>query len=208
MSISGSNSQRIDDFFENINAWSGTKRMLVCVGVILLIAAVFYYFSFRPRQQTISQLGDQLKNSENRLAVLKGKADQLDKFTKELAEAERTFKLAMQALPDKKEIPSLLTSVSQSGHDAGLEFLLFEPKPEQLKNFYAEIPVQMELKGGYHDVGHFFEAVAGLPRIVNIRDITMAPKKAGEPLVTSCKAVTYKFVETSAEKTGKTKKKK
>ncbi len=208
MSISDSKSQRMDDFFESINAWSNTKRMLACAVVILLIVAVFYFLSFRPRQEKISQLENQLMDSQNRLGVLKTKASQLDKFTKELVEAERSFKLAMQALPDKKEIPSLLANISQSGHAAGLEFLLFEPKPEQLKNFYAEIPVQMQLKGGYHDVGHFFETVAGLPRIVNIRDITMAPKKAGEPLVTSCKAVTYKFVETGPEESGKAKKKK
>lgn len=201
-------SQRMDDFFNNLNTWSRTKRWVVCGVVLLLIAVVFYFLSFQPRKGKIADLQNKLQNSQNRLAVLKNKAGQLDKFTKELAEAERSFKLAMQALPDKKEIPSLLANVSQSGHDAGLEFLLFEPKPEQHKNFYAEIPVQMQLKGGYHDVGQFFEAVAGLPRIVNIRDITMAPKKAGEPLVTSCKAVTYKFVETKPEESNKAKKKK
>jgi len=208
MSTSGNKSQRMDEFFENINTWSTTKRMLVCAAIVLLIAAVFYFLSFRPRQEKISQMENQLTDLKKRLGVLKTKANQLDKFTKELAEAERSFKLAMQALPDKKEIPSLLANVSQSGHDAGLEFLLFEPKPEQLMTFYAEIPVQMQLSGGYHDVGHFFEAVAGLPRIVNIRDITMAPKKPGEPLVTSCKAVTYKFVETRPETSDKAKKKK
>ena len=208
MSTSGSKSQRMDEFFESITTWSNAKRMVACVVVVLLIAAVFYFLSFRPRHEKISQLENQLMTSKNRLGVLKTKASQLDKFTKELAEAERSFKLAMQALPDKKEIPSLLANISQSGHDAGLEFLLFEPKPEQLMNFYAEIPVEMQVKGGYHDVGHFFEAVAGLPRIVNIRDITMAPKIAGEPLVTSCKAVTYKFVETRPEESGKAKKKK
>lgn len=208
MSFSGSKSQRMDEFFEDINVWSNTKRMLVCAVVILLIVIVFYFLSFRPRQGKISQLENQLMNSKNRLRVLKTQAGQLDEFTKELAEAERTFKLATQALPDKKEIPSLLANISRSGHEAGLEFLLFEPKPEQLKNFYAEIPVQMQLKGGYHDIGHFFEAVAGLPRIVNIRDITIAPQKAGEPLVTSCQAVTYKFVETRPEESDKAKKKK
>lgn len=198
----------MEEFFDDLNTWSTTKRLLVCGLVLLLIGVTFYFLSFKRGKEKIAQLQNQLKNSQNRLAVLKNKANQLEKFTKELAEAERSFKLAMQALPDKKEIPSLLANVSQSGHDAGLEFLLFEPKPEQLKNFYAEIPVQMQVKGGYHDVGRFFEAVAGLPRIVNIRDITIAPKTAGEPLVTSCKAVTYKFVETKPEEGNKAKKKK
>ena len=88
MSISGSKSQRMDEFFENINAWSNAKRMLVCAVVILLIVAIFYFLSFRPRQEKISQLENQLMSSKNRLGVLKTKASQLDKFTKELAEAE------------------------------------------------------------------------------------------------------------------------
>lgn len=208
MSNGRAKSQRIDELFDNLNTWSTSKRLVVCIIVLLVIGAIFYFLSFKPRKDKIAQLQKQLETSENRLSVLKNKAAQLDKFTKELAEAERSFKLAMQALPDKKEIPSLLANVSQSGRDAGLEFLLFEPKPEQVKNFYAEIPVQIQVKGGYHDVGQFFEKVAGLPRIVNIRDITIAPKQAGEPLVTACKAVTYKFVETKPEESKKAKKKK
>lgn len=208
MSNSSSKSQRMDSFFEAINAMTKTRRMLLLLLVFLLIGSIFFFLSFRPRQQKMAELNTRLDGLEKRVHMLKNKADQLDKFKKELAEAERSFKLAMQALPDKKEIPSLLSNISQSGHGAGLEFLLFEPKPEQLKEFYAEIPVQMQFKGGYHDVAHFFEAVAELPRIVNIRDITMAPKKIGEPLETSCKAVTYKFVETKPEEKGKEKEKK
>lgn len=208
MSIGSGTSQRMDEFFENINAWSRTKRIVVCMALVGFIVGGFYFASYKPRQEKIGKLETGLTNLKKRLNVLKTKASQLDKFDKELAEAERSFKLAMQALPDKKEIPSLLSNISQSGHDAGLDFLLFEPKPEQLRNFYAEIPVQMKVKGGYHDVAQFFETVAGLPRIVNIRDITMASKKAGEPLEMSCKAVTYKFVETQPEEDGKGKKKK
>ncbi len=201
-------SQRMEELFDNLNTWSSSRRLVVCVIVVLIIGAIFYFLSFNPQKEKIAQLENKLETAQNRLSILKDKAGQLEKFIEELEEAERTFKLAMQALPDKKEIPSLLANVSQSGRDAGLEFLLFEPKPEQLKNFYAEIPVQIQVKGGYHDVGQFFEKVAGLPRIVNIHDITMAPKQAGEPLVTACKAVTYKFVETKPEESKKAKKKK
>ncbi len=208
MSIGSGTSQRMDEFFENINSWSKTKRISACVALVGFIVAGFYFVSYKPRQEKIVTLKSGLTNLKKRLSVLKSKANQLDKFEKELAEAERSFKLAMQALPDKKEIPSLLANISRSGHDAGLEFLLFEPKPEQIKNFYAEIPVQMKVKGRYHDMAHFFETVAGLPRIVNIRDITMASKKASEPLEMSCKAVTYKFVEIQPKEDGKGKKKK
>ncbi|RTZ97733.1 MAG: protein PilO [Deltaproteobacteria bacterium] len=208
MSIGSGTSQKMDELFENINAWPRSKRILVCVVLVCVIVAVFYFLSYKPRQESITKLKTGLTKLDRRLKVLKSRAAQKEKFEKELAEAERSFKLAMKALPDKKEIPSLMRNISQSGVDVGLEILLFAPKPEQIKNFYAEIPVQMKVKGGYHNVAQFFEAVAGLPRIVNIKDITMASAKAGEALETTCKAVTYKFVENQPEKDGKGKKKK
>ena len=125
-----------------------------------------------------------------------------------MQEAEAQFKTAMRALPEKEEIPSLLTSISKSGQDAGLEFLLFEPKPEVRKEFYAEIPVAINVTGGYHDMAVFLDKVARLSRIVNVRDISMGRTKDGEDLNTSCTAVTYKFVEGPPPEDPKAKKKK
>jgi type IV pilus assembly protein PilO len=113
---------------------------------------------------------------------------------------EMEFRKVMKALPEKKEIPSLLTSISQSGQDTGVEFALFEPKAEVAKEFYAEIPVEMEMSGGFHSTVMFFDKVTSLNRIVNIRNISMTiaqPTKDDEKakLKTKCQAVTYKFIE-------------
>jgi type IV pilus assembly protein PilO len=93
-----------------------------------------------------------------------------------------------------------LTSISQSGQDTGVEFALFEPKAEVAKEFYAEIPVEMEISGGFHSMVMFFDKVTSLNRIVNIRNISMTiapPTKDEEKakLKTKCQAVTYKFIE-------------
>jgi type IV pilus assembly protein PilO len=145
--------------------------------------------------------------------VAKKNAADLEEFQKRMEEAELQFKAAMRALPEKEEIPSLLTSISRSGQDVGLEFLLFEPKGEVRKEFYAEIPVAMNVVGGYHNLAIFFDKVARLSRIVNIKNISMARLKDGQELNTTCTAVTYKFVEPapqkpSAKKKAKKKKKK
>ena len=92
--------------------------------------------------------------------------------------------------------------------DAGLEFLLFEPKPEVRKEFYAEIPVAINVTGGYHDMAIFLDKIARLSRIVNVKDISMGRTKGGEDLNTSCTAVTYKFVEGPPPEDPKDKKKK
>jgi type IV pilus assembly protein PilO len=115
-----------------------------------------------------------------------------------MQEAEAQFKIAMSALPEKEEIPSLLTSISKSGQEVGLEFLLFEPKAETRREFYAEIPVAMNIRGDYHNLAVFFDKVARLSRIVNINNITInRSKDIKDPkdLSTACTAVTYKFVE-------------
>ena len=125
-----------------------------------------------------------------------------------MKEAEAQFQMAMKKLPEKEEIPSLLASISNSGQLVGLEFLLFEPKPERKKEFYAEIPVAMNIKGDFHNLAIFFDQVARLSRIVNIRNIQMAGAKGKNTsdLNAKCMAVTYKFVEKSAPKKNKKKK--
>jgi type IV pilus assembly protein PilO len=100
-----------------------------------------------------------------------------------------------------------LSGISEAGKDAGLEFVLFEPKNEKRKEFYAEIPVDIDVTGNYHQVATFFDKVANLPRIVNIRNIKMVPTKGnlggGKALKTTCQAVTYKFIENSGNKKAK-----
>lgn len=116
-----------------------------------------------------------------------------------MKDAEENFKVVRKALPEKKEIPDLLTSISQSGHDAGLDFLLFEPKNEEMKDFYTEIPVSIIVSGNYHNLGLFLSKVASLPRVVNVRDLSLKPVQGGAGLNTSCTAVTYRFVEMQPE---------
>ena len=128
-----------------------------------------------------------------------------------MQDAEEQFKIVMRALPENEEIPTLLTGISKAGTDSGLNFILFQPKPDETKDFYAEIPVAMTVTGDYHGVATFFESVAGLNRIVNIRNIDMKPDKESTNLTTTCTAVTYKFIEASdaqPEASGKLKKKK
>ncbi len=199
----------VDAFFAKIEKISKIQRILIFSGVFIAIIAIFVFVLYKPKLAEISKLDKQLKTLEKKLKVAKQNAANLEKFQKQMQEAEVQFKTAMRALPEREEIPSLLTSISRSGQDAGLEFLLFQPKSEVRKEFYAEIPVEMNVKGGYHDLAVFFDKVARLSRIVNIRNISM--KRAGDTLDlnTSCTAVTYKFVEPPPQKqTNKRKKKK
>ena len=200
----------IEPFFEKVEKLSKLQRILISAGFFTLLAGFFIYFLLWPKFEKINSLRADLKEIEKKLTTAKRNAADLNKFQAKMKEAEAQFKLAMKKLPEKEEIPSLLTSISDSGQQVGLEFLLFEPKPEKAKEFYAEIPVAMSIKADYHNLAIFFDQVARLSRIVNIRDIkiVLAKGKDTKELSTSCTAVTYKFIETPPKKKSKSKSKK
>ena len=201
----------IEPFFEKIEGLSRVQRIAISAAIFGLIAGGFIYFLYWPKFEKIERLNTKLDKLEKKLATAKRNSKDLKKFQAKMQEAEKQFQMAMRKLPEKEEIPSLLTSISDSGQRVGLEFLLFEPKPEKKKEFYAEIPVAMNIEGDYHNLAKFFDRVARLSRIVNIQNIQIANAKKGKgkgagELSTRCMAVTYKFIETSAKKSKKKKK--
>ena len=200
----------VEPFFEKVENLSKVQRIVISTVIFGLIVGGFSYFSYWPKFEQINRLNTQLDKLEQKLKTAKRNAKDLKKFQAKMKEAEAQFQMAMKKLPEKEEIPSLLSSISDSGQQVGLEFLLFEPKPEKKKEFYAEIPVAMNIKGDYHNLALFFDQVARLSRIVNIQNIQMssAKDKNSQDLNVKCMAVTYKFIEASAKKSKKKKKKK
>lgn len=190
--------------FQSIERLTKQQRLGIYIGSLVLIIGLSVWLLFWPKKQTIDSLNVQLKQAQTELAKAKKDAEELNEWRTKMKKKEVQYKAVMQALPEKEEIPSLLAGVSQAGKDAGLEFLLFKPMPESKKEFYAEIPVDISVNGSYHNVATFFDKVSNLPRIVNIRNITMVPErqKEGGLLKTTCQAVTYKFLESTAPTKG------
>jgi type IV pilus assembly protein PilO len=207
----------IEPFLEKVESLSKAQRIVISAVFFIVILAVFIYFFYWPKFEKIASLKAQVTKLEAKLVTAKRNAAGLKKFQAKMKEAEAQFNMAMKKLPEKEEIPSLLTSISDSGQAVGLEFLLFEPKAEKKKEFYAEIPVAMSLRGDYHNLAVFFDQVARLNRIVNIENIQMSRGKgkkgknstsASKTLTATCTAVTYKFIDEPPKKVTKKKKKK
>jgi type IV pilus assembly protein PilO len=193
----GKNRSEILEKIEKLAPW---QRLAIVAAVVVALFGAATWLVYLPLYDEITELENKLQGLEKKLATAKINAAELGKFQAKMQEAEAQFKIAMRALPEKEEIPSLLTNVSKSGQDVGLEFLLFEPKPENKKEFYAEIPVAMNIRGDYHNLAIFFDKVARLSRIVNINNIAINRGKEIRDLNASCTAVTYKFVEAPPEK--------
>jgi type IV pilus assembly protein PilO len=201
--------------FDTILKLPQKQKIALLVAVILIMVGLYIYLSVMPSLSALNERQEELAKKQKELFELKKIVADLPRFEKELQQIEAQFKEALTLLPNTREIPSLLTNISNLARDCGLEILLFQPKPEVMENFYAQIPVEMKILGKYHALGVFFDRVSKLPRIVNILDITMDKKTAqsksgADPgiLNASFKAVTYKFVEVKQDSDKKQKGKK
>ncbi len=179
---------------KKIEALGKRARIAFFVGTILLLGGLFTYFVFLPKTEEAARLNEQIDNLERQLVIAKSRARNLENLKLKMAEIEAEFNEALKLLPNRREIPSLLRSITQMGADSNLEFLLFEPGSEVPKDFYIEIPVSIEVAGGFLDVAAFFDKVSGLERIVNIVGVSMRPGELfSTTLNTTCTAVTYRF---------------
>jgi len=126
------------------------------------------------------------------------KAVNLDVYKQQLKDIERSFGALLRQLPGKTEVPNLLVDISQTGLAAGLQEKLFQPAPEQKKDFYAELPIKIRLTGSYHEFGEFVSGIAALPRIVTLHDIEIKPadaKGSYDTLTLDLTAKTYRYLD-------------
>jgi len=175
------------------------QRVMLLVGSVALVFFLYAYFLYWPRSTEIAekeQQREELKKDRDRKAQL---IANLDKTRKEVAQLEGDLKTAAAQLPTTKEIPDLLSNISSLGRESGLEVLQFKQRPEQFEDFYAEVPVDILVRGTYHQVAAFFDKVGHMARIVNVSNVGIKspPKIEGESVTvdTSCAAVTFRFLD-------------
>ncbi|MCP3954565.1 MAG: type 4a pilus biogenesis protein PilO [Desulfobacterales bacterium] len=191
--------EALTPLIEKIEKLSTVQRILIYAGSFLVLVGAVVYFLYMPKWDMKNELQTEFEDLSNKLMIARKNAAKLPKLRAQMKLAQLEFAEASKALPERRELPSLLTSVSQSGGDAGLEFQLFQPSGEINKQFYTEIPVAIRVQGGYHNTAEFFDRVAALSRIVTIKDIAIVPGQK-DKLSISCSAVTYKFIEQSEQK--------
>ncbi len=181
------------------------KKITVWMLVLLVIALVLYFSLIKTKQ-------DEAKDLQTRLGDLKTQLDENRKIAanlpiliKEYNQLNEQLIKALSELPNQKEIPALLTSITEAGKRSGLEFLVFRPKDEIPKDFYAEVPIDINVAGSYQGVAKFFSAVSELPRIVNISNVTFSndSKSGSSNLKVTCLATTFRFLDKKEQKDDK-----
>ncbi|HYO28574.1 MAG TPA: type 4a pilus biogenesis protein PilO [Azonexus sp.] len=187
-----------DDFrFLNPNdpaAWPPIPKMAALAGILLALVVAGWWFLWSDQ---LVELETKQKEEETlKLQYLdkKKQAVNLDLYIEQLAEIDRSFGALLKQLPNKSEIEALLIEVNQAGLGRGLQFDLFRPGAEEVKDFYAELPIAVKINGGYHDFGAFAADIAKLPRIVTLNNIAIVPGKDGA-LALDATTKTFRYLD-------------
>ncbi|WP_129781262.1 type IV pilus inner membrane component PilO [Peristeroidobacter soli] len=172
---------------------------LGAIALIFILAAGFmsYFLAWKDKKPELDTARAQEAQLLQTLETKARKAANLDAYKAQLAEMERSFGAMLRKLPDKTEVPNLLTDISQQGAGAGLDQKLFQPEAQVNKDFYAELPIKMKLTGSFHAIGAFVSGIAALPRIVTLHDVEIVPTKDGgnDQLQLNVTAKTYRYLD-------------
>lgn len=188
--------------FQNLNpkdvgAWPAAPRVTILLALFLAIMLAGWWFVWvdqldmlEKKQQTELKLRDEF-------VAKKKEAVNLDLYVQQLNEIDRSFGALLKQLPNKAEVESLLVEINQAGMGRGLQFDLFKPGVEQVKDFYAELPINVRLTGSYHDFGAFAGDIGKLSRIVTLNNISIVtnPQARDGSLVMDAVTKTFRYLD-------------
>jgi type IV pilus assembly protein PilO len=169
----------------------------VALCFLVLTLVLSYVFVWDEQRPELQRREDTEQTLRQEFKTKHAKAVNLEVYKDQLKDIERSFGALLRQLPGKTEVPNLLVDISQTGLSAGLEEKLFQPQPEQKKDFYAELPIKISLTGSYHQFGEFVSGIAALPRIVTLHDIEIKSvnKDAYDQLTLDLTAKTYRYLD-------------
>ncbi len=187
--------QGVLDDFKNLNpkdvgAWPLAPRIASLFGLFVLILVLGWFLVCSESVDTLELKQQEETRLRNDFLSKKKQAVNLDLYVQQLNEIDRSFGALLKQLPNKAEVESLLVEINQSGMGRGLQFELFKPSPEVVKDFYAELPISVKITGSYHDFGAFAGDIGQLSRIVTLNNVQITPAKDG---VLTMDAVTKTF---------------
>lgn len=177
-------------------AWPIIPRVIILLGIFVVLVAMAAWFGWQSQYEELEvKQQEEAKLKEDWLAKKK-QAVNLEEHKNQLAEIERSFGALLKQLPNASEMESLLIDINQAGLGRGLQFELFKPGGESQREFYAELPITVNVTGSYHDFGAFAGDIAGLSRIVTLNNISIAPAgKSGESLMMTTTAKTFRYLD-------------
>lgn len=170
-------------------------RAVVLVLMFVAIVALGWYFIWKDALVQLESKQQEEETLRTSFVSKKTQAFHYDAYKRRLSEIEKSLASMLRQLPNRSEMDALLTDINQVGVGRGLSFDLFKPGAETPADFYATLPVDIKVVGGYPDIGGFVSDLAKLPRIVTLHDISLAPLKDGTVLNMTARVQTYRYLD-------------
>jgi len=168
--------------------------LVVCVAMLF----AGYWFLIQGELDEYSAAKSKEDSLRETFMNKKALAINLPAYKQQMEEMQQTFGSLLRQLPNTTEVPDLLVDITQAGLGRGLEFTLFQPQKEQPRDFYAELPISIQVRGTYHELAEFVSDVAALPRIVTFGNITIGGGAKDGKLTMSAQAKTYRYLDESS----------
>jgi type IV pilus assembly protein PilO len=164
---------QLTEFVDSIQEKPLRTKIAILAGIVIVLSGVYWYFVWSPKAKELKAAKGNLERLQRKLDEYESIARELPEFELEFKRLNREFEIASLKLPQEKEIPALIDGVYSQVSASGLEPINFVPNKEVTKDIYSEIPVQMKVAGSYAQLANFFERISSLPRIVNVRGLSL-----------------------------------
>lgn len=186
----------------NLGSWPAAVKAIAVVLLAVLIFALGYFLFIQDLETQLDAAQASEVSLKEQFSNKAFQAANLEPYKKQMEEMENTFGALLRQLPSDTEVPGLLEDITRTGLGSGLEFEEIKLLPEAVQQFYIELPIQITVVGGYHDLATFVSGVAGLPRIVTLHDfdIKLADPKVPGKLRMSILAKTYRYNDEGLKK--------
>ncbi len=177
-----------------IGSWPMPVKAALIAIVCIVVLALGYFLDTQKQLEELERSRTKEVSLKKDFETKQAKAVQLDAYKKQMEEMKQSFGAMLRQLPSKTEVEDLLVDISQTGLSSGIEFQLFKPEAERKIEFYAELPISIQMTGDYHQFGRFVSGIAALPRIVTLHNISIEGGK-GDNLTMNVQAKTYRYLD-------------
>ena len=195
---------KLDDFnnidFKNTGSLPMSVKLVLLSVLAIILIGLGYWFLWSPEIDELNQAKSKEQELRQTFLAKKAQAVKVEAYKQQMIDIEKTFGALLKQLPDKSQMDGLLTDINQAGLGRGLEFELFKPGQETVADFYAEMPIQIKIKGNYNDIGAFATDISKLSRIVTLNDLNITPMtkdSKDSQLALEAVAKTYRYLDSS-----------
>ncbi|WP_226704647.1 type 4a pilus biogenesis protein PilO [Microbulbifer elongatus] len=186
--------------FSRVGVWPLAGRVALLIVIAAVLVGGGYFFAIKDRYTQLEFAAKKERELFTQFERKSFEAANLEAYREQLAEMEETFGALLKQLPKDTEVPGLLEDIDEFGRGSGLTIQKVALEGEQVGEFYVELPIRIEVQGGYHEFGAFISGIAGMPRIVTLHDFEIQTSKDGAALLNMVvNAKTYRYKDQGEE---------